>query len=250
MTGQKKRIAVVTVPFFRSAIHINLAENTLTSILACNTVHELDLIAIINGAKESERDQLRKIFNYVEDNDRNCLARAWNKGITLGLERGADFVLVINLDMIFHSAYIDNLVAYAIRRPEGVLWSGHPWQEVSTLESATLEGESEFFPHYNAFLVNDRLFNLVGKFDEQFEPAYLEDMDMAYRLKLAGLYNGSTHSARFYHINRGTILGAQLDNDMEFLNRMTEHLDEVHRRYTVKWGGLPMHETFTVPYGA
>lgn len=245
------RIAVVCVPFFRYSYHYELACNTLISLLSGPTTHKLDLIAVVNGCDSGpeHKQWIMDTFHYVEFSERNIVARAWNNGIKIGLSRGASYVLVINLDMLFHHQFIDNLINFADATPDHILWSGTPWESGQTLQDTPLEVATSPIAHYNCFLVNEKLFRIVGEFDEQFEPAYLEDVDMAYRIRMAGQTQAATTLARFYHINRGTILGSMLHNDEKYLNDLKVQLDVTHERYRQKWGGLPHDETFTIPYG-
>lgn len=247
-----KRLAVVTVPYITREFHFNWAVRTVLSLLSIESPAQLDLIAIVNSCSSGQAhlDWFKKTFDYLEINDRNILARGWNKGIKLGLERGADAVLVINLDLIFHSKFLVNLLHFAESRPEILLSSGTPWPDESSLEQATLEGVSENFPHYNCFMLDHRLLEQVGEFDEQFEPAYHEDMDMAYRMRLADVAHAGTNSARFYHFDRVTLKGALYEKDQELLEQTRMQMDESMRRYVRKWGGLPGEEKYLKPYGA
>lgn len=250
MPNTPHRIAIVCVPYFRYSYHYELAVSTLISLLSHSTIHTLDLIAVVNSTESGDdhKKWILDTFNYVEINDENIVARAWNKGIKIGLSRGARYVLVINLDMSFHNRFIDNLVDFADNNPDALLWSGTPWSDQSTIMDAPLEGTTPKLTHYNCFLVDEKLFRTIGEFDEGFKPAYLEDVDMSYRIDIASQTRIGTNSARFYHINRGTILGYMLHNDEAYLANLKIQLDVIHERYKQKWGGLPGEESFTVPY--
>lgn len=92
-----------------------------------------------------------------------------------------------------------------------------------------------------SFMLPERIFMEVGEFDEEIYPAYFEDNDYAYRLKLAN----KTH-----HHDKAL-------NPVVYRNSMTLAKDysfnrnfEVNRAYYKrKWGGEPEQETFTTPFG-
>lgn len=242
-----KQVAVVAVPFITCTRHLMLSEQTIGSL---PDKESLDLIAIVNSARKDSMDWnwINSSFSYVEENDRNNVARAWNKGISKALSRGARYVMVINLDLIFHRECVQRLVRLAQETPQCVIWSGCHIA-FDDLERAPVVDDRGRPIDAACFMVDAKLFEKVGFFDEQFEPAYHEDSDMLYRIKLAGLEVASTSAARYYHIERGTVKGMALGDDkvsMEVLDsKMKINLD----RYIAKWGGSPGHEVFRVPYG-
>lgn len=245
------RIAVVAVPFVQHQFHQVFLVQTVISLLGLKHEHELDLIAIVNGFTGPEKDYefIKASFNVVEVNDKNNLARAWNKGIQMGLDRGADYILVINLDLVFHSKFLTNLIQFAQANPQAIMWSGAEWPNQESLESATLEEETHQAVNAACYLIDKRLFEVVGKFDEQFEPAYHEDTDMMYRIKLLNLPVLSTNRARFYHLGRVTLRGAMRHDDQNTLQELRIFMDLSMERYAAKWGGLPGREKFKKPYG-
>lgn len=242
------RIAVVTVPYISCERHLLLAEQTMATVRSSS--EELDLIAVVNRFRLDHSDWkwIAGTFAYAEENDRNIVARAWNKGITKALERGAEYVLVINLDVLLHSRCIDKLISFAQQHPEPLIWSPTQWNDYLTLEQAPEQDEVLSHIDASCFMVDQRLFQKIGYFDEQFEPAYHEDSDMVYRIKLAGYSIQSTKKAYFYHLGRGTIKGIVLANDMEAVKILDAQVDENLARYKQKWGGPPNGEAYTKPY--
>lgn len=91
------------------------------------------------------------------------------------------------------------------------------------------------------FLLSREVYEKVGDFDEAFYPAYFEDNDYAYRMKLEKVgviknrgfnpkvYNNSMTSRKDPNINNGFMQNREY--------------------YIKKWGGLPGQETFTTPFG-
>ncbi len=94
------------------------------------------------------------------------------------------------------------------------------------------------------FAETEKLHKEIGDFDENFYPAYFEDNDFHYRMKLKG-----------YDITRIAEIpcGHQNSSTLEAFNEdQTEihHLSFKKNRayYHDKWGGLPTHEMYTTPF--
>lgn len=96
-------------------------------------------------------------------------------------------------------------------------------------------------PYYwSAFILPRQTFMKVGKFDEVFYPAYFEDNDFAYRLKLN---NCSYHSTE-------TLLPTVCRNSMTLKKDTTinKTFEDLKRYYAAKWGGMPGKEKFITPF--
>lgn len=243
----KPKIAFLCVPFLWNDAQLAFAIETLDSISSVKL--NVDTIAVINGLKDDPfyRDVIFSKINRVELNDRNNLARAWNRGIRRAFERGASHVVVSNLDMIYHRDYFDEVWDFANRYPEAVLWSGCGTGSFDDLDKAAAEAEDvRDAIDFASFVVTPKLFELVGDFDEQFEPAYFEDADMVYRIKLKGLEIKQTTKARFFHYHSHTVTSSE--GNAEILSLIDTALKDNSERYIRKWGG-PVHgEVFRAPY--
>ena len=244
------KIAVLCVPFIRYEFHSIFAMQTILSIKQQVTNHDVDLIAVVNSIRKESLDieMIESNFDYSELNDSNNLARAWNRGILQAEARGAEYVLILNMDLILHPQFIDNIIAYAKSRPDNIIWSGATWDDQGTLLNAPLEGEALQVTHFSCFMVRSDFISTIGGFDEQFGPAYHEDVDMIYRLRLGKHLHSTTNTARFYHLDRVSIKGAMIEKDNEFLDFLRVKMDESMEAYEKKWGGSPGNEKFTVPY--
>lgn len=91
-----------------------------------------------------------------------------------------------------------------------------------------------------AFLLNRLVFSKVGPFDRDFFPAYFEDNDYAYRLKLSG-YEHTTHDFLNPEIYRNSqTIAKNPDLNVNF--------DKNKQHYVDKWGGEPYKETFLTAF--
>lgn len=139
-----------------------------------------------------------------------------------------EYVIIANDDVAVHKDTILALVGAATQNPDKPMFtgSGH-------------SGNS-----FSLFLLRKWAWELLGEFDENFKPAYFEDNDWHYRLKLQGLDFISLEDATFEHVGSGTI------------KAMTPTQLEVHHRkfarnqdyYIQKWGDIPGKEIYTIPF--
>lgn len=98
-------------------------------------------------------------------------------------------------------------------------------------------------PGFHIFSLSSSCFSAVGDFDEKFYPAYFEDMDYHYRMKLLGRSTGYLADCKIDHVGSATKI--KLNR-----NQRREHLTTfplLKEYYIKKWGGEPGSETLTVP---
>ena len=100
-------------------------------------------------------------------------------------------------------------------------------------------------PCFSAFMINKKCWDVVGEFDENFNPAYFEDNDYHRRINLSGMKAIVFPPAVFYHYGSRTKLERLKTESEQLIN----HQFEKNRDYYVrKWGGLPGNETFLKPF--
>lgn len=164
------------------------------------------------------------------------VSKGWNLGLELAVEYRCDLALVANDDVILHPGAIDTM--------RTAVWN-HGYDLVSPIGDTPHE-KPGFHPEadYACFMVQPEEFlNKFGRFDEAFSPAYFEDNDMRYRIKLAGGREAALLHAGMIHA--GSITQNWMDE------RVVSH--EMFRAneayYIGKWGGRPGQERFTTPYG-
>jgi len=90
------------------------------------------------------------------------------------------------------------------------------------------------------FILPKSTYEANGKFDEQFYPAYCEDNDYVYRLKLRGQKVFKTPSL-LPKVHRASMT---LERDYTIQTAYHENKE----RYIEKWGGAPDFELFKKPY--
>lgn len=96
-------------------------------------------------------------------------------------------------------------------------------------------------PDWCAFIISKKIFETIGNFDEQFVPAYYEDTDYEYRLKIAGVPVIKTPELNPFVYNS--------NKTSEKQPSILEDSKKNKQRYIDKWGGEPKQEKFKRPYG-
>ncbi len=165
------------------------------------------------------------------------VSQAWNMGIEEGSKAGCDYILVINTDIIFKRDSIDRLVDFAQAHPNAVLWTMTECRDLATLENCEEEESFAEHPNFSCFMVKSDFFACVGKFDENFIPAYCEDGDMHARLVLAGLKAYAYGGAKFFHFGSQTI-----KSDKNLLNKNAQTYPKCQLYFLEKWGHLMVDE--------
>lgn len=161
----------------------------------------------------------------------------WNIGIKKAIEEDCAYALVCNDDIELGPKTIHKLI-------DGILDGYDLVTPVNTKNQAAADlPEYQENPDFACFMIRPAQFvEKFGNFDIQFSPAYFEDNDMAYRIKLAGGKAVCRTDAGMLH--HGSVTqnwgGGQV---------VTGSMFERNQGYYVsKWGGLPCAETYTQPF--
>lgn len=167
------------------------------------------------------------------------VSRAWNYGIESAGINGMDYALVCNDDIFFDMGTIHKLVEAMENHPEFDMVTGRNRRDYEISEEEGYKNE----PDFACFMIRPGFLDEFGEFDEEFSPAYFEDNDMHYRIKIAGGRAVCRTDASFYHYGSVTQNwdGQQVVNAAMF---------EKNRDYYIeKWGGQPGVERFDQPFG-
>jgi GT2 family glycosyltransferase len=96
-------------------------------------------------------------------------------------------------------------------------------------------------PDWCAFIIPKNIWTRVGRFDECFFPAYYEDNSYAYRMKLKNQIHIKTPELNpFVYRSSQT-----LEKEVGILEARKRNKE----LYIEMWGGEPLKETYTKPYG-
>jgi len=174
----------------------------------------------------------------VEDNwnENIGVSKAWNRFMLMANYRRFDLLLICNDDITWRGNSFGNLLtAWAVRPTDVILMTGVAHDVTQGFHDA---------PDYSCFLFNPaEMLNTVGLFDENFSPAYFEDNDSHYRIKLANKRAVCYSAARVDH------KGSQTQNANPNSPIVTSQMFEKNRDYYKrKWGGIPGEEQWTAPF--
>ena len=136
--------------------------------------------------------------------------------------------IIANDDVVFARQTIQTFASASLAFPEVVIFEGKD----------PVAGFSTFYVN------NPGIWIEMGGFDELFNPAYFEDNDCRYRLRLAGRPVKKILLRGWRHDNSSTL--AHGDEDYK---RMHWCLYQRNRNYYIhKWGGLPGREINIEPF--
>ena len=97
--------------------------------------------------------------------------------------------------------------------------------------------------NWSLFTYRTEATDLIGWFDENFWPAYFEDNDYAYRLKLADRCHYINKKIEYHHVGSATLA----TYDERALERHHQRFKKNRSYYEKKWGGRPTEEILTSP---
>lgn len=176
----------------------------------------IDIHIIDNG----NQNILLENENLIIHNETKNLgvAASWNKLCKTIFEKN-DWALLVNDDV--YLGYNTEVVNNAINISDvGIVQSNLSWSVI---------------------LICKDLYEYIGEFDEGFFPAYYEDSDYMYRLKLHGLLHEVNESL--------TPIDARISGTYEkspdYINLA---MKDNRERYIKKWGNAPLLERFTKPF--
>lgn len=181
------------------------------------------------------------------------LSGAWNYGIKESFRKDCNFALVMNDDVLLSPWAIDvmvenlgpnqyqGLAVVTATNARGVMSP----DDVLNLDEPSLDDlcAAPAGPDFACFMVTKMTYDMVGEFDENFNPAYFEDNDYHRRVDLLGLRAEGDRAAVMYHY------GSQTQNAVSNKPVVPPPQFVKNRQYYVeKWGGEPGSERFTTPF--
>jgi len=214
----------------------------------------LKLVLINNGSTDGTKEYFKSlrrdfntyIFNFGENKG---VSGAWNFGIYHAMVKlGCSYFLVVNNDVILHPEAVKimmeilNLPKVVMATATDVSGKIPKAEDILKMKIPEKEELTEC-PDFSCFLIKKETIEKVGWFDEKFFPAYFEDNDYHYRIKLAGLLAYKNSRALYYHFGSRTIKESE-----EVKTKCNIGYSVNREYYKEKWGGEPGKETFRTPF--
>lgn len=197
------------------------------------------LLIINNGNDDTVRSAIHRIRNRAITSDiieqvdvyepgHNLgVAPSWNK--VMQLYPSAPYWMICANDMFFHrKGDLEKMFMYA---------------------EANHSSQAMFYADgYSCFCMTQLGLQQVGKFDENIYPAYVEDSDHFYRVRLTGAVTNQFPDIEMTH-GEGKQNGSctiKSNKKYEIANTATQKSN--FKYYIKKWGGLPNYEIYRTPF--
>ena len=223
----------MTTPTFVAilpALDYDLATSCLSSM--CWTLSR-NLLLIDNSADmriarwASSRPEIGWMAHGVDAPPTNRgVPHSWNLGVDWLQANGDDYLIIVSQSVLFGASggqdFLDEL---ADRRPKWIIHSQHGWKMIA---------------------LSRAVFDRVGRFDEIFSPGYREEVDLLYRMHLAGLPSPQYNDGRFDQV----VIDAESRGDALMVKSGQAVIDfgENTAAYQRKWHGEKLEEEFVRPY--
>jgi GT2 family glycosyltransferase len=213
------------------------------------------LIIINNGSSDGTSAFLNQYskkneINIIENCANFGVSYAWNQGIKYAIEKwSSKYFFIPNNDIILYSHTIQRLIealhqenvvmstAFNINNGEGLP------TKIDKIDNLFEEKITEE-PDFSCFMISKECVEKIGYFDENFWPAYFEDNDYHYRIKLAGFKAIKTTRSVYFHFGSQTIKNDEKTRVISNRNYLKNQ-----KYFEKKWGGLPGKETYKTPFG-
>jgi len=183
--------------------------------------HPVGTIAVINNSKDiGMTNMLKRICRKhrnvrVINNPKNAgVGGSWNQ---IFRTFSAPWWFIVGSDIRFERGSIAKIVREVEVHPESVLY---------------------FANGFSAFVITSRCLDIIGTFDENYYPAYLEDCDYFRRFQLSGTEARHIPEIRMEHVGSATI---RSNPELQRKNGITHTENWVYHR--AKWGDPAQFKT-------
>jgi hypothetical protein len=205
------------------------------------------VVAVLNGFEEftelvasakTYKHELR-IYPQLQNRHQVPLSKAWNNGIREAIADGCEYIIVSNDDVLFAPFTIDEMVKQTssalMELPESgkeyVLFApldvGETFDDPLEIIWSKKSTEFKFREQelFSCFMITPRYVELVGTFDENFDPAWFEDNDAERRRCLLGY---GLVKFKVPYIHRGSLSTKKLTRVL--------NSNKSQQYYARKWG--------------
>lgn len=222
----------IVVPVFNQRAY---TEQCLKS-LATDMANGVQIVVLDNGSSQETRDFLAavpKIELIRNETNRGC-APAWNQGVA---KAGGHRVVILNNDVVVPPGWLEGLVEYSsmnrvdIASPairEGILnYDFENYAADFMRRMATVERRG--IANGICFMIDRRVLDKIGNFDETFRIGQFEDTDFFWRARQAGFRLGTTGASFLHHHGSATQIALRSSAPKD------EYEAENRRRFRQKW---------------
>lgn len=214
---------IAVIPVIDEQLGVSCVESILMPGSAAG--FERDELLVVDNTRARLAESLTldgvRVHRDPDNHNIGC-GRSWNIAIREVLDRGIDYVVLVSQSMFFGPEL------HTTWRAQMDRWWG----------AKVIEAESH---SWHLIALHRSCFEAVGVFDPAYYPAYFEQTDFCYRLRMVGLEQGFVR-ASVNALSRGIAQGVNVSGVSCPAGPLLEH-------YRERWGGEKGHETFVQPYG-
>lgn len=236
--------------------------------LAGQTFKAFRTVVVDNASTDGSVDRLESAyFNLTVLRNQTNLGFAAGNNQAIRQAGGASLIALLNPDAIAHPDWLQRLVEAAHSHPEFALFgsrmfadvqhetldgvgdayhvSGLPWRvgHGQTAGGRYLENHEIFAPCAAAALYRREVFDITGGFDEDFF-CYVEDVDLGFRARLAGMRALYVARAEVVHLGSG-LVGKHSDFQLYHGHRNLVWAFARNMPWPLLWAYLPLHLLMT-----
>lgn len=233
---------------------LNQLEYTKKTLASIELKPHQALCIINNNSTDGSREFFLKMAEapntYFLDLPQNVgVSNSWNAGIELGYDMlKCDIVILLNNDIILREKTLEIMERELKTDGVGLISACDIMSKCANEEEffkLEIKEQPDFVeePEFSCFAINRTCYERVGYFDEYIYPAYFEDNDYHYRMKLAGLHAYKDRNNYYWHYGSRTRQSDPLLK--EWLNYCYTGNEKYYKE---KWGGEPEKEKYTIPF--
>jgi GT2 family glycosyltransferase len=200
----------------------DVLKKCLTSVFKTDYPNS-EIILVDNNSSDGSLEMAKANFSkaiFIKNEENLGFAAGNNVGIKFALERAADFVLILNNDVIVEKNFLTQLVDSVAENEKiglasPVIFDGQTkevwfsggyidWWRVKTIHEKNIRTENFFnsiFITGCAMLIRAEVFQRAGLLDEHFF-LYWEDADFCLKARKAGFQNVVVSSSWAYHFEK------------------------------------------------
>jgi len=212
------------------------------------------IIIIDNASTDGTSAYLGRLAKYkqiltVRNLENKGVDGGWNQGIQIARNTLAfPYYAVLNNDIILQDDTLAKMMA-VLDQPNIALSTAFNTNDKTQTpadffyKKPAKEFELTDAPDFSCFMLKKETIDKIGYFDENYYPAYFEDNDYHYRIRLAGQRAVKISNALYFHY------GSQTIKDGPDIKRLSDSRFLINQAYFVKkWGGLPGQEIYKTPF--
>lgn len=176
----------------------------------------------------------RDVYDVIAPYENLGVAAAWNFGIWRAREVGAQFLTICSTSLRFRNG------GRGLCKTADIAAENRQWR----YGFESLNG-------WRCFTLGRLTWEIVGRFDVGFYPAYFEDNDYIWRMRCAGILENDPFGDRSTRkIPWVGALEADVVTDAHAIKNCGIRVDfvELEKRYVEKWGGKPGEERWHFPW--